>query len=272
MPIVAELPALLKRRESLAEPIPPNYDIRAQSHELTVRFSTVPLSHKLPSLLREVNTERKPEDHITVGNIITASREFEQDQMRWQSIRLYDEKKGFQNLTGWEHFYIGRNFDNVDVALRIALLGLQAQREHPTVINKILIGGFGSLNTEQLIETSSIIGKLLKQEKQNMTENAKQFRKDTLTSIQSLPIDLTRSYYYQGHDSQIIAVATVMQQLPPHPSIREPIQWQMVFERARRHKINDYNVQDLQRGRSIIDLLGHGMGSFSQGFIQLIKK
>ena len=272
MPAVERLSKLTEGKTPLGAPIPPDFEDYAEFHELTIRFSTVPLSHKLPALLRNLNQEVPLEHHITIGDIVEASRPFEHKQMRWQSIRLDDEQKGSgSNPTGWEHLYMGSGVDNVDTSFRVAVLGLGAQKEHETVINRILTGGYKALNIEQLIEVNAIISKLLTQEKAHMSDTAKQFRVDTLNAIGKLPAHLTTSYYYQGHDEQIIAIATVLQQLPPHASMRRPVQWQEVYERAGQSGIHDLTVQDLQRGRAIIDLLSHGMGSFSQGFIQLAK-
>jgi len=184
-----------------------------------------------------------------------------------------DEKKGFgSNATGWEHLYIGSGMDTVDVALHIGLLGLDTQKQNRKIINRILTGGFKSLDVPQLIEADTIIDDLLTQEKKHMSGTARQFREDTLKTIANLPKDLTSSYYYQGHDGQIVVVANVLQQLPPHESMRRPVQWQEVYERAKAQGVKNITVQDLQRGRAIIDLLSHGMGSFSQGFIQLAQR
>lgn len=272
MPPVERLSKLVENKTPLGPPIPPDFEHNADFHELTIRFSTVPLSHKLPTLLRNLNQEAPPERQITINNIIEASRPFEQKQMRWQSIRLDDEKKGFgSNPTGWEHLYMGSGMDHVDIALHIALLGLNAQKEHKTVINRILTGGYKALDLDQLIEVNTIISQLLTQEKVHMTDTARQFRADTLQAIEKLPAHLTTSYYYRGHDGQIIAVGTVLQQLPPHVSMRRPVQWQKVYDRAGKSDIHNLTVQDLQRGRTTLDLLSHGMGSFSQGLIQLAR-
>lgn len=272
MPPIERLSNLIEGKTPLGPPIPPDFEHHAEFHELTIRFSTVPLSDKLPSLLRNLNVGVPPEEHIGIDDVIEASRPFEHKQMRWQSIRLDDEKKGIgTNPTGWEHLYMGSGLDNVDTSLRVALLGLGAQKEHETVINRILTGGYKALDVDQLIEVNAIISKLLTQEKAHMPDTARQFRVDALSAIQNLPAHLTTSYYYQGHDEQIIAIATVLQQLPPHASMRRPVQWQEVYERASQSGIHDLTVQDLQRGRATIDLLSHGMGSFSQGLIQLAK-
>ena len=270
MPVVEQLNTLIEHKEPLEGSIPNNYKERTQFHELTIRFSTVPLSHRLNSLLTAVNKDIQPDNHITIKSIINASRQFELKQMRWQSIRLDGEEKGSINPTGWEHIYMDRGMDNVDIALRIALIGLQTQHDHREIINKILTGGIKSLNPDQLIETTKIISELLNQEKKDMTQTTRQFRTDTLQHINELPKDLTTSYYYKDKNDQIIAVATTMQRLPVHPSTRNPIHWQQVFESAQKAGIDDYNVQDLQRGRVIIDLLSHGMGSFNRGFVQLL--
>lgn len=269
MPPVERLSQLTEGKTPLGAPIPHDFEHHADFHELTIRFSTVPLSHKLPTLLRNLNEGVALEEKITISDIVEASRSFEHKQMRWQSIRLDDEKKGIgSNPTGWEHLYMGSGMDHVDIALHIARLGLDAQKEHRAVINRILTGGYKALDLKQLIEVNEIISQLLTQEKTNMTGTAGQFRTDTLQVIQKLPPHLTTSYYYQGHDGQIIAVAAVLQQLPPHISMRRPVQWQEVYDRAGHHNLT---VQDLQRGRAVVDLLSHGMGSFSQGLIRLAK-
>lgn len=272
MPPVERLSKLIEGKIPLGTLIPPDFEYRADFHELTIRFSTVPLSHKLPTLLRNLNEGIPPEKHIGINDVIEASRPFEHKQIRWQSIRLYDEIKGTgSNPTGWEHLYMGSNIDHVDIALHIARMGLDAQKKHKAVINRILTGGYKALDVNQLIEVNEIISQLLTQEKTNMTVTARQFRINTLDAIRKLPAHLTTSYYYQGHDGQIISVATVLQQLPPHMSMRRPVQWQEVYDRASQLDIHNLTVQDLQRGRAIIDLLSHGMGSFSQGLIQLAK-
>jgi hypothetical protein len=263
MPIAESLSELTKERAPLGAPIPERFTDRAKFHELTIRFSTVPLSHRLPSLTREVG-------NITIDQIINASRSFEHKQMRWQSIRLDDEGKGAANPTGWEHLYIGRGMDDTDVALRVSLLGLQAQQTHPEVINGILVGGYKSLSIDQLIETNQIINELLTQEKKDMTRDARLFREETLQDIRHLSPELTTSYYYKGQDDQIIAIGTVMLRLPPHSSMRRPVKWQALLERAHTSHI-ETDMESLKRGRGILDLLSHGMGSFSQGFVQLAK-
>jgi hypothetical protein len=272
MPAVEKLLKLTEGKTPLGASIPPDFEHHADFHELTVRFSTVPLSHKLPTLLRNLNEGVAPEQAITAHDVIEASRPFEHKQMRWQSIRLDDEKKGIgSNPTGWEHLYMGSGMDDVDTALHVAVLGLNTQKDHRAIINKILTGGYKALDMEQLIEVNAIISALLVQEKKDMPSTARQFRVDTLDFIKRLPDHLTTSYYYQGQDGQIISVATVLQQLPPHASMRRPVQWQEVYERANTKGIHTMTVQDLQRGRAVIDLLSHGMGSFSQGLVQLAK-
>jgi|GEM_PF-2182766 len=282
MPAVEQLSRLTENKNPLGTPIPPDFEHHSKFHELSIRFSTIPLSWRLNSLLQTINADISTESPITVEEIINRSRQHEHSQMRWQSLRLDGESPTGRMPTGWEHMHIGKGWNDEDITAHISLLGLEMQKEHHEVMNQLLTGGFPSFSIEQLQDVDRIIEAKLVQEKQGMSSQALEFRADTLQRIKDLPKHLTTSYYYQGQRGDIVAIATVLERLPPHASYSRPIQWQSVYERIlapesshdpmiQSAELTNITIQDLQRGRQIVELLSHGTGSFFRGFNDSIK-
>jgi len=272
MPALESIKEIRSGRKPIGSEFPRHYEWRTNERRLSRRFS-MPVSQRLNTWMQEYNADKPPERQITLGKIIRASRNYELKAMRWNSCRFDNANQPGEEPTGWEHLYLGKNWDPELVALRISMLGIKAQKEHPSVINQLLIGGgFQSLSVTQLIEADGIISEMLRHEKEQMTDDARLFRKTTIEHIDALPRDLTRSYYFKGDTyGEIVVAGTVLQELPPHTSFRQSINWMRVLNYAHSTGIKDYSDTDFHRGRDIMVKLSHMTSSFIHGMLDLMR-